>query len=82
MQLNRTFLWYSLVSCIGWFKFWVCRDEVVTYDYLSESYCPCGTIVYLKSGSNFRFCVKFQNVAIKFKFTEIETKNGSNFESG
>lgn len=56
-----------------WFKFWVCRDEVVTYDYLSESYCPCGTIVYLKSGSNFRVCVKFQNVAIKFKFTEIET---------
>ena len=25
-----------------------------------------------KSGSNFRVCVKFQNVAIKFKFTEIE----------
>lgn len=45
MQLNCTFLWYSLVSCTGWFSFCVCRDEVVRYDYLSESYqYPCGTV--------------------------------------
>ena len=28
MQLNCTFPWYRLVSCTGWFKFWVCPDEL------------------------------------------------------
>ena len=74
VQFGKLYRVVQILSLSRWSRYvWLFKRKLLSLWY---------TIVYLKSGSNFRVCVKFQNVAIKFKFTEIETKNGSNFESG
>lgn len=63
VQFGKLYRVVQILSLSRWSRYvWLFKWKL-----LSLWHC------FLQSGSNFRVCVKFYNVVIKFKFTEIET---------